>query len=71
MIWFLILRDEAFLILLNLAGTIIGQLGISQYVAQLGEASSSNSLRVHLFSLSLTGTAFSWFPALPPNSVRS
>ena len=44
---------------------------ISQYVAQLGEASSSNSLRVCLFSLSLTGTAFSWFSALPPNSVRS
>jgi hypothetical protein len=34
---------------------------ISQYVAQLGEASSSNSLQVHLFSLSLTGTAFFWF----------
>ena len=32
---------------------------ISQYVAQLGEASSINSLRVCLFSLSLTGTAFS------------
>ena len=31
---------------------------ISQYVAQLGEASSSNSLRVRLFLLSLTGTAF-------------
>ena len=44
---------------------------ISQYVAQLGEASSSNSLRVCLFSLSLTGTAFSWFSSLPPNSVHS
>jgi hypothetical protein len=44
---------------------------ISQYVTQLGEASSSNSLRVWLFSLSLTGMAFSWFSALPPNSVRS
>ena len=32
---------------------------ISQYVAQLGEASSSNALRVRLFSLSLIGTAFS------------
>ena len=32
---------------------------INQYVAQLGEASSSDALRVHLFSLSLTGTAFS------------
>ena len=44
---------------------------ISQYVAQLGEASSNNSLRVRLFSLSLTGTVFSWFSSLPPNSVRS
>ena len=44
---------------------------ISQYVAQLGEASSSDVLRVRLFSLSLTGTAFSWFSSLPPNSVRS
>ena len=40
-------------------------------MAQLGEASSSNALRVRLFSLSLTGTAFSWFSSLPPNSVRS
>ena len=44
---------------------------ISQYVTQLGEASSSNSLRVWLFSLSLIGMAFSWFSALPPNSVCS
>ena len=44
---------------------------ISQYVAQLGEPSSSNSLRVRLFSLSLTGTAFYWFSSLPPNSVQS
>ena len=44
---------------------------ISQYVAQLGEASSSEALRVHLFSLYLTGTAFSWFSSLPPNSVLS
>jgi len=34
---------------------------ISQYIAQLGEADSSKSLRVCLFSLSLTGMAFSWF----------
>ena len=32
---------------------------ISQYVSLLGEASSSNALRVRLFSLSLTGSAFS------------
>ena len=34
---------------------------ISQYLAQLGEASSINELKVRLFSLSLTETAFSWF----------
>jgi len=44
---------------------------ISQYVAQLGEAGSSNSLRVRLFSLSITRTVFSWFSFLPPNSVDS
>jgi hypothetical protein len=26
---------------------------------------------VHLFSLSLTGTAFAWYAALPPNSINS
>jgi hypothetical protein len=44
---------------------------ISQYVAQLGEASSSDALRVPLCSLSLTRTDFSWFSSLPPNSVHS
>ena len=41
----------------------------NQYVAQLGD--SSNALCVRLFSLSLTGTIFSWFPVLPRNSVNS
>jgi len=44
---------------------------ISQYVAQLGEAGSSNVLCLRLFSLSLTRTAFSWFSSLVPNSIRS
>ena len=44
---------------------------INQYVAQLGEAGSSNALRIRLFSLSLTRTIFSWFSSLPPNSVHS
>ena len=39
---------------------------ISQYVAQLGEAGSSNSLCVRLFLLSLTGTTFSWFFFIAP-----
>ena len=44
---------------------------VSQYLAQLGEASSINELKVHLFSLSLIGTAFSWFSSLAPNSITS
>ena len=44
---------------------------ISQYIAQLGEAGSSKSLHVCLFSLSLTRMAFSWFSSLAPNSIRS
>ena len=44
---------------------------ISQYLAQLGEAGSINELKVHLFSLFLTGTAFSWFSSLAPNSIGS
>jgi hypothetical protein len=44
---------------------------ISQYIAQLGEASFSDALRVRLFSLALTGTAFSWFSSLAPNSIQS
>jgi hypothetical protein len=27
------------------------------------------AFRVRLFSLSLTGTAFAWYAALPPNSL--
>ena len=44
---------------------------VSQYLAQLGEASFINELKVCLFSLSLTGTAFSWFSSLTPNSITS
>src|SRR6185437_12497154 len=44
---------------------------IRQYIAQLGEVGSSKSLRVRMFSFSLTGTAFSWFSSLTPNSIRS
>jgi hypothetical protein len=34
---------------------------VSQYLEQLGEVGSIDALKVHLFSLTLTGTAFSWF----------
>ena len=42
---------------------------VSQYLAQLGEAGSIEELKVRLFPLSLTGTAFSWFAALPHGSI--
>jgi hypothetical protein len=42
---------------------------ISQYTAQLGEADTFNSLKVRLFSLSLTGTAFASLSSLAPNSI--
>jgi hypothetical protein len=42
---------------------------ISQYIAQLSEVGTFNSLKVRLFSLSLTGTAFAWFSSLAPNSI--
>jgi hypothetical protein len=44
---------------------------ISQYIAQLGEASAHESFKVQLFSLSLTGIAFAWFSSIAPNSIDS
>ena len=42
---------------------------VSQYVLQLGEVGLNDALRVRLFSLSLTGTAFSWFSSFAPGSI--
>jgi hypothetical protein len=42
---------------------------VSQYLAQLGKASSIEALHVRLFSLSLTGIAFAWFSSLPTYST--
>jgi hypothetical protein len=44
---------------------------IDQFLAQLGELADTEAFRVHLFSLSLTGTAFTWYATLPPNSYLS
>jgi hypothetical protein len=44
---------------------------VTQYLAQLGEVGSIDALKIHLFPLSLIGTAFSWFSSLSPNSVDS
>ena len=37
---------------------------IDQYLLQLGKADFHDALRIRLFSLSLTGTTFSWFSSL-------
>jgi hypothetical protein len=44
---------------------------IGQFLAHLGELADGEAFRVPLFSLSLTGTAFAWYAALPPNSINS
>ena len=38
---------------------------------QLGKASFHEALLIRLFSISLTGIAFSWFSSLAPNSIQS
>ena len=39
------------------------------FILQLGESANQDSLRVRLFSLSLSGSAFAWFTSLPANSI--
>jgi hypothetical protein len=42
---------------------------VSQFLAQMGEASLADYLKVRFFPLSLSGIAFLWFSALPPDSI--
>jgi len=42
---------------------------VNIFIIQCGEASNRDKLRVRLFSSSLSGSAFTWFISLPPNSV--
>ena len=44
---------------------------VSRYLIQLGEASVEEAHRVHFFSLSLSGPAFTWFSSLPVNSIAN
>ncbi len=44
---------------------------ISRYLAQCGEASAVDALRVRMFRLFLSGSAFTWFSSLPYGSVNS
>ena len=42
---------------------------ISRYLIQCEDASAVDALRIRLFPLSLSGSAFAWFTSLPPNSI--
>jgi len=42
---------------------------VNRFIIQCGEAVNRDELRVHLYSSSLLGSAFTWFISLPPNSV--
>jgi len=44
---------------------------ISMFLAQLGEASAYDFMKVRNFSLSLTSTSFAWLTALPSCSLGS
>jgi hypothetical protein len=44
---------------------------ISMFLAQLGEASAYDFMKVRNFPLSLTGTTFAWFTSLPACSIGS
>jgi len=44
---------------------------ISRYLTQLGKVSVEDAHRVHFFSLSLLGPAFTWFSSLPVNSIAN
>jgi hypothetical protein len=42
---------------------------VGQFILQCGEASANDVLKLRMFSLSLSGTAFTWFTSLAPNSI--
>jgi hypothetical protein len=42
---------------------------VDQFILQCGEASANGALKLRLFPLSLSGTAFTWFTSLAPNSI--
>ena len=42
---------------------------VNRFLLQLGEVANQDPLRVRLFSLSLSGSAFAWFTTLPANSI--
>ena len=44
---------------------------VGQFLAQCSEVGTSDVFRLKLFPLSLSGTAFTWFTSLAPNSIST
>ena len=42
---------------------------INRFIVQCGEAAQHDALKVCLFSMSLSGSAFTWFTMLPANFI--
>jgi hypothetical protein len=42
---------------------------VGQFILQYGEASTNDMLKLRMFPLSLSGTTFTWFTSLAPNSI--
>ena len=42
---------------------------INRFIIQCGEVAQQDALKVRLFSMSLSGSAFTWFTTLPANSI--
>ena len=42
---------------------------VNRFIMQCGEAAHNDALKVRLFSMSLSGSAFTWFTTLPANSI--
>jgi hypothetical protein len=42
---------------------------VGQFILQFCEASANDALKLRIFPLSLSGTTFTWFTSLAPNSI--
>ena len=42
---------------------------INRFIMQCGETAHNDALKVRLFSMSLSGLAFTWFTMLPANAI--
>ena len=42
---------------------------VNRFIMQCGEAEHNDMLKVHLFSMSVSGSAFTWFTTLPADFI--